>query len=91
MQVYQANPTNDLGALAASELGECYLQLGALDAATNVYAQVMNSPYASVYLRSKAQVGLGLVLVKMAALAPPDARQALLKSAVSKLLRFALH
>ncbi len=81
VQVYQVNPTNDLGALAASELGECYLQLGALDAATNVYAQVMNSSYASVYLRSKAQVGLGLVLVKMAALAPPDARQALLKSA----------
>ncbi len=80
-QIYQANPTNNLGALAVSELGDCYLQLGAFDLATNAYAQVMNSPYASVHLRSRAQVGLGLTLEKKAETAPPDTRNALLKSA----------
>ena len=47
-QIVLANPTNELGARAESELGDCYLQLGAFDAATNAYAQVMNSPYAGV-------------------------------------------
>jgi len=81
-QIYQANPTNDLGALAANELGKCYLQLSALGAATNIYSQVMNSTNVSIHLRSRAQVGLGVVLEKMAETAPPDARQALLKSAL---------
>ena len=80
-QIYQANPTNNLGALAASELGDCYFQLGALEAATNMYSQVMAETNASIHLRSRSQVGLGKVLEKMAETAPPDMRRALLKSA----------
>ncbi|HEY2328820.1 MAG TPA: hypothetical protein VGI63_03285, partial [Verrucomicrobiae bacterium] len=80
--IYQTNSTSELGALALSELGDCCLQLGALDAATNAYAQVTNSPYAGVGLGSRAQFGLGLALEKKAALLPPDARKALLKAAL---------
>jgi len=58
--------TNAAGALAWSEMGDCDLQLGALDAATNAYAQVLASPVADQALRSRAQVGLGLVLEKKA-------------------------
>lgn len=80
-QLCQDNPTNQLGPLACSELGDCNLQLGALDAATNAYWQVMHSPYAGPGLRSRAQVGLGRVLEKMAELSPPDERKPLLRQA----------
>ena len=52
--------------------------------------EVMNSPYASVYLRI-AQVGLGLVLVKMAALGTTRCTSGIVEVCLSKLLRFALH
>jgi len=86
LRICLANPTNDLGALAGSELGDCQLQLGAFDAATNAYAQVVNSPYAGVALRGRAQVGLGRVLEKKAAAAPPEARQGLLDQALKNYL-----
>jgi TolA-binding protein len=76
-QISTANPTNELGALADSELGDCYLQLGALDAATNAYAQVVNSRFASVGLRNRAQVGWGRVLEKKAEATAPEARKLL--------------
>jgi TolA-binding protein len=76
-QISATNPTNELGALADSELADCYLQLGALDAATNVYAQVVNSRYASVGLRNRAQVGWGRVLEKKAEVAALDVRKPL--------------
>ena len=85
-QIGAANPTNESGALAASELGDCYLQLGALDAATNAYAQVMNSPYAKVGLRNRAQVGLGRALEKKAEAASPDARKTLTDLALKNYL-----
>jgi TolA-binding protein len=70
-QICQMYPTNEAGARAWSELGDCNLQLGALDAATNAYAKVFdtNSPAsaaASTALRNRAQVGLGIVLEKKA-------------------------
>ncbi len=65
-QICQASPTNRAGALAWSEIGDCDLQLNALDAATNAYAQVLNSPVAGAGLRCRAQVGLGIVLEKKA-------------------------
>jgi TolA-binding protein len=80
--LYAANPTNETGALACSELADCNLQIGALDAATNAFAQVVKSPYAGNGLRSRAQVGLGLTLEKMAALEPPAERPALLAQAL---------
>lgn len=80
-QLYLANPTNDLGALACSELGDCNLQLGAFDAATNAYAQVINSSYAGSGLRCYAQIGVGRVLEKKAEGTPPEVRKALLDQA----------
>jgi len=75
------NLANDVGALAGSELADCYLQLGALDAATNAYAQVAGSRWADDNLRSRAKVGLGIVLEKKAELAEGDARLALWRQA----------
>ena len=85
-QICAANPTSEFGALAASELGDCYLQLGALDAATNAYAQVAGSPYAGVGLRGYAQIGIGRVLEKKAEAAPADARRTLLDLALKNYL-----
>ena len=82
----QDNATSELGALAWSELGDCNLQLGAFDAATNAYWQVINSPYASTGLQSRAQVGLGRVLERMAELAPPAERKSLLNEALQNYL-----
>jgi TolA-binding protein len=81
-QIYSANPTNLLGARAGSELGDCYLQLGALDAATNAYAIVFNSAAADAGLRSRVRVGIGIALEKKAASAPPENRKALLDQAL---------
>jgi TolA-binding protein len=80
-QLAQANPTNEVGALAWSELGDCSLQLGAFDAATNAYTQVINSPSASAGLRCRAQIGIGRVLEKKAESAPAGERKALLAAA----------
>ena len=80
-QIYVANPTNDLGARAVCEMGDCCLQLGALDVATNLYSQVVNSPYASIRLQAYARVGLGVVLEEKAMAAAPEQRRALQKAA----------
>ena len=85
-QICAANPMSEFGALAASELGDCYLQLGALDAATNAYTQVVNSAFASVSLRSRAQVGLGRALEKKAETATADARKVLVDLALKNYL-----
>ena len=82
-QLGAANPTNETGARANVEFADCCLQLGAFDAATNAYAQVVNSPFAGVGLRSRAQVGWGLGLEKKAALLPAAERNSLLKQALN--------
>ena len=66
-QICRLYPTNELGALAWGEIGNCALQLSALDAATNAYAQVFNSPFASLSARSQARIGFGIALEKQAA------------------------
>ena len=81
-QIYAANPTNEIGALAWSETADCDLQLGAFDAATNAFAQVVNSAYAGTGLRSRAEVGLGLTLEKKAALLPAEEQKPLLQLAL---------
>jgi TolA-binding protein len=81
-QIYAANPTNETGALAWSETADCDLQLGAFDAATNAFAQVVNSAYAGSGLRSRAEVGLGLTLEKKAALLSPEEQKPLLELAL---------
>ncbi len=73
----QIPPTNQLGLLALSETGDCNLQLGALDAATNAYAQVANSIQATARLRGRARVGWAGALEKMAETAPPATQKEL--------------
>ena len=66
-QICQLYPTNELGARAWGEIGDCDLQLANYDAATNAYAQVVNSPFANIAARSRAQIGFGIALEKKAA------------------------
>lgn len=76
-QMYAETPTNIVGALAWCETGTCDYQLGAYDAATNAFAQVLAAPTASVELRCRAKVGLGMTLEKKAEGLAPDAQRAL--------------
>jgi outer membrane protein assembly factor BamD (BamD/ComL family) len=78
----QIDPTNELGALAQIEIGNCYLQLADFDAATNIYAQVFNSTNAAISARNEAQIGFGIALEKMAALATGTNQTALLQLAL---------
>jgi tetratricopeptide (TPR) repeat protein len=86
-QIAQLYPTNEFGMRAWGELANCDWQLGDYAGATNAYAQVYstNSP-ADVAVRSGAQVGCGLVLEKMAALADGDARTNLQNQALENYL-----
>jgi TolA-binding protein len=81
-QICAMYPTNLPGALAWSEAGDCDLQMGAYDAATNAYAQVLISPAATQELRYRAQVGLGIVLEKKAEGQPDDVQKSLLDLAM---------
>jgi TolA-binding protein len=85
-RICQLYPTNELGALAWGEIGDCALQLAAYDAATNAYAQVIASPFANISARSQAQIGLGLVLEKKAALADGGDQTTLLQAALDNYL-----
>jgi outer membrane protein assembly factor BamD (BamD/ComL family) len=82
----QLDPTNELGALAGVEIGDCNLQLTNYDDATNAYAQVVSSTNASVSARSRAQIGFGLALEKKAALATGTNQTALLQLALDNYL-----
>jgi TolA-binding protein len=81
-RICQLYPTNEWGALALGELADCYLQLTNYDAATNAYAQVFNSPVAGISARSQAQIGFGIALEKMAALAAATNQTALFQLAL---------
>ena len=86
-QICQLYPTNELGFLAWCEIGDCDLQLTNYDAATNAYAQVFNpTAPANISARSRAQVGFGLALEKMAALAAGTNQTALLQLALNNYL-----
>jgi len=84
VQICQSNPTNEWGALAWGEMGDCYFQLANYDAAMNAYAQVFstNSP-AGISARSRAQIEFGGALEKKAALAAGDDQTNLLQSALN--------
>lgn len=81
-------PTNEAGALAWDEIGDCDLQLGALDAATNAYTQAENSPGASPTLVCQAKVQLGQTLEKKSEAdgLVEGGRKALLNQALSEYL-----
>jgi TolA-binding protein len=90
-QICQTYPASEQAALAQGEIGDCYLQLAAQDTnaynlATNAYAQVIGSINANVAARSQAQVGIGLVFEKRAALATGDDQKVLLQSALQNYL-----
>jgi TolA-binding protein len=85
-QIIQLNPTNENATLAWFYIGECNVQLGNYDAATNAYAQVFNSPSANISTRSQAQIGFGIALEKMAALASGTNQTALLDEALDNYL-----
>jgi TolA-binding protein len=80
-RICQLYPTNELGALAWGEIGDCDLQLAAYDAATNAYTQVIASPFANISARSQAQIGLGIALEKKAAQVEGSDQKALLELA----------
>jgi tetratricopeptide (TPR) repeat protein len=81
-QIAQAYPTNEWGALAWGEVGDCDLQLDNFDAATNAYAQILISPATDISARSRARVGTGIVLEKKAALADGTNQAALFELAL---------
>ncbi len=82
-QICQLYPTNEAGALAWIEIGRCDLQLTNYDAATNAFAQVLNTNMqATVSSRCEAQVFIGETLENKADLAAGDARNALLNLAL---------
>ncbi len=79
-------PTNEQAALAQGEIGDCWLQLTNYAAATNAYAQVIASPLADISARSQAQIGVGIALEKMAALATGTNQIALFGQALDNYL-----
>lgn len=88
--VCQTYPNSEQAALAWGEIGDCNLQLAGQNPefykdATNAYNQVMNSSYAGITERSQAQVGIGIVLEKRAALVSED-KNTLLQSALDNYL-----
>ena len=87
-QICLLSPTNEAGALAFFKIGDCNLQLSKYAAATNAYAQVFDNTNsaASVLLRSRAQIGFGIVLEKMATLASGTNQTALFRLALDNYL-----
>ncbi len=84
-------PGSEQAALAWGETADCYLQLAGQSSryysdATNAYAQVISSPAAAISERSMAQVGMGLVYEKLAALTNGVQQTALLQNALDNYL-----
>jgi len=81
VQIFAVIPaTNELAGAAAGRIGDCYLQMAAIEPkyygiASNAYWQAFSAPHASVAVRSQAKVGLGAAAEKQAqkrASAQPD-------------------
>ena len=85
-QIVQMYPTNESGARAWGELGDCDQLLGDYDSATNAYSQVFNSDVGENSIRNAAQVGFGMALEKKAKLTTGDAQTALLQLALDNYL-----
>jgi TolA-binding protein len=88
--VCQLYPGSVQAALAWGEICDCYLQLATQSPnyytnAADAYTQVVSSPVASIAERSQAQVGIGLVFEKRAALDPAN-QTTLLQSALNNYL-----
>jgi tetratricopeptide (TPR) repeat protein len=88
-------PELPVALLALGRMGDCYFQLGVLDTnnasanyslATNAYQQVVAATLADESSRSQAEVGLGLVLERQAALAAVTNQPVLLNGALDHYL-----
>lgn len=72
LNITRRYPTNDVAPKAWGNLGNCYLQLAQQDSAdnykkaTNAYHQVLLHPLASASNRSEAEIGIAIVLKKLA-------------------------
>jgi len=84
--IVQLNPTNAAAARAWIQIGDCDLQLGNFDDATNAYAQVVNSSAANISARSQAQIGIGIVLEKKAEQLSDGDKKAILQLALNNYL-----
>jgi TolA-binding protein len=88
-RVKQLFPSSPLAPAAWGRIGDCYLQLAAQDAklyeaAAEAYREAMKSP--DVHIRSQAEVGLGKLLEKQAALRPAPENKPLLTEARDRYL-----
>ncbi len=91
--ILQKYPTNRIAHLALGRIANCHFQLAAhdpkrYDNALEAYRKILASelPPADVRTRSEAEVGLGLVYEKQAALKPPPEQAALWKLALDHCL-----
>jgi TolA-binding protein len=85
-RITQQHATNRMAPLAWGKIGDCHLQLAASDPrryarATNAYTVVMESA-AGLSVRSKAEVGLGIALEKMAGLPDCSDREGMLRQSL---------
>ncbi len=94
-KVAERLPPNEYVPTAWGEIGNCYLQLAALDpsqasklydSAADAFTKAM-ATNAAISVRSQAEVGLGIVLEKHSLLKPPAEQAALLTSALDHFLR----
>lgn len=83
-------PNQPQAALAWGEKAKCLLQLAVTasdyDPVTNAFQQVLNSPAADAAARGIAQIGLGLVLEKIAEQKPETEQTALYEAALEHYL-----
>ncbi|HEX3625357.1 MAG TPA: tetratricopeptide repeat protein [Verrucomicrobiae bacterium] len=84
-------PGSEQAALAWGEIGDCYFQLAGQTPqyytdATNAYTQVITSTGALIPERSQAQVGIGMVCEKLAALTNGVSQFTLLHTALDNYL-----
>ena len=85
-RIPQLFPTSPLAPAAWGRIGDCYLQLARqdpklYDSGAEAYREAMKSPIADIHTRSQAEVGLGIVLEKQAALRqPPDNKPLLVEA-----------
>jgi tetratricopeptide (TPR) repeat protein len=85
-QIVAMYPTNQYGARAWGEIGDCDILLGDFDGATNAFTQALNLDAAETSVYSAAKIGFGVALEKKAKLAAGDDQKSLLQLALNNYL-----
>lgn len=88
-KIPQLFATNALVPRAWGRIGDCYLQMGSVDAkqyegATNAYYRALTAPAADLATRSQAELGIGHALRFLARSRPEPEKSALLKAAFER-------